>query len=196
MEGQPWPTGNRAHAELLSAIGRALGLAGPLPEWRAGAWTGEPDPSDLPPLRGRPFQVMGGWADPENDRVAWIEEHCFGPYTAEDDMAEMAELVIHLAGSGVRHLPPLPQPGWILRPGSPWVSLPLVEGRGGRLAEIHSLELSGNAVVATYDFGFGELWCRYTIGTSDQGEAQVRVDEGVAGSDAPTRSWPLCDRLR
>lgn len=173
MLGAPWPAGNAEHAALLAAIGRVLGLDGPLPEWRVGAWTGGPDPSDRTPPQGSPaFQVLAGRVDTRHDYVVWVEEYTRGLPGPEDDPDDMVDVLINLDGAGVRHLPRTPQPPWVRRPGSPWISLALEEDRPDLVTDIQSLTLHDDELVALYARGGPVKKCRFIFGAP----GGVRVD--------------------
>ena len=60
---------------MLASIGEALGLDSPLPEWRAGSYTGAQDPSDRKAPHGGANQVLTGFAETGNGRVVWVEQH-------------------------------------------------------------------------------------------------------------------------
>jgi hypothetical protein len=183
MRAAPWPFGNPEHAELLADIGRALGLDGPLPEWRTGSYTGGSDASDRTAPHGRANQVLTGLAEPGSGRVVWVEEHTgnLSDPEAVHYPDDFVDVMINLAGAGVQHLPRISQPGWIKRPGSPWICVALDDDRPDRVGEIPFLRFFGDDLVIVHEKGLGYKACRFAFRPAAVTDGQVLVDRVAAG---------------
>jgi len=183
MRAAPWPFGNQEHAALLAGIGEALGLDGPLPEWRAGSYTGPRHPSDRQAPQGRANQVLTGFTEPASGRVVWVEEHTgdLSDPEAVHYPEDFVDVIVNIGGPGVQHLPRISQPGWIKRPGSPWISVALDDDRPDRVGGIPFLRFFGDDLVAVYQKGLGHRACRFIFGPDLGGDQRVLVDQVRAG---------------
>jgi hypothetical protein len=113
---------------------------------------------------------LAGRADADLGYVVWVEEYNRGLSDPDDEPEDVVQVLINLAGGGVRHLPRVPQPSWVRRPGSPWISLVLEEDRPDRVADIRSL-LRGRELIAVYGRPNVLVECRFTFDAT--GSVQV-----------------------
>ncbi|MGW1994961.1 hypothetical protein [Embleya sp. NPDC001921] len=167
--------------DLLTVIGHALGIDGPLREFPPPAWwwDGEDRDAATPgPPDGYAIEVMAGVVD--RDRVAWVQRHTFPP---DEDGDTWVAVWLRLAGDGLTDLPRIQ--GWVhFDEPHRHIAVPLTNERADYVTGVPYMKFfDDHLVVVTEIAGSRAELCRLTLHAP--GLAGVQADHIRLGTSGP-----------